>query len=203
MGRTHHRHRHHPGRRPRFLRPRLTPPHPRAKERAFVPPLVAVRRQCRPRGRRSRLRPVSSRPTAKASSTPSTTGSKTPPPCPTPTGFIAQRVEQASADMRELLENLTGEISHLADLGAPTGELSDGSRKPGRRGHCHPRAPEQLLRSLPAPSLARFRRGEFALPTPGRQLCRQLCGWRACGLAALWPRSVPPRPKTALKPRAC
>ncbi len=36
--------------------------------------------------------------------------------------LIAQRVEQASADMRELLENLTGEISHLADLGAPTGE---------------------------------------------------------------------------------
>ena len=36
--------------------------------------------------------------------------------------LIAERVEQASADMRELLENLTGEISHLADLGAPTGE---------------------------------------------------------------------------------
>ena len=36
--------------------------------------------------------------------------------------LIAERVEQASADMRELLENLTGEISHLADLGAPIGE---------------------------------------------------------------------------------
>ncbi len=36
--------------------------------------------------------------------------------------LLAQRAEQASADMRELLENLTGEISHLADLGAPIGE---------------------------------------------------------------------------------
>jgi len=36
--------------------------------------------------------------------------------------LIAQRNAQANADMRELLETLTGEISHLADLGAPIGE---------------------------------------------------------------------------------
>ena len=36
--------------------------------------------------------------------------------------LIAQRNAQANADMRELLETLTGEISHLGDLSAPIGE---------------------------------------------------------------------------------
>ncbi len=36
--------------------------------------------------------------------------------------LIAQRNAQANADMRELLETLTGEISHLDDLSAPIGE---------------------------------------------------------------------------------
>ena len=36
--------------------------------------------------------------------------------------LIAQRNAQANADMRALLETLTGEISHLGDLSAPIGE---------------------------------------------------------------------------------
>ena len=36
--------------------------------------------------------------------------------------LIAQRNAQANADMRELLETLTGEISHLGDLSTPIGE---------------------------------------------------------------------------------
>jgi len=53
--------------------------------------------------------------------------------------LIAERVEQASADMRELLENLTGEISNLADLGAPTGEP--------------PMAPETAVKATVIPAL--------------------------------------------------
>ena len=53
--------------------------------------------------------------------------------------LIAERVEQASADMRELLENLTGEISHLADIGAPTGEP--------------PMAPETAVKATVIPAL--------------------------------------------------
>lgn len=107
--------------------PVLTLPHPRAKERAFV---LAPWLLCDPDAVLEGVGRVSDL----LAHTPDREGiidavddwlEDPAAVMPDSDQLLAQRAEQASADMRELIETLTGEISQVSDLVTRSGESAD------------------------------------------------------------------------------
>ena len=125
--------------------------------------------------------------------------------------LIAQRNAQANADMRELLETLTGEISHLGDLSAPIGEppaapstVVEGSVVDGsivKPTHAT-KQPRPRRRAQTTPNQTRPRLTPTSRP-PCAANTRSRARGRTRGVA--WTPPTPPHParrsRTALTPR--
>lgn len=172
--------------------PVLTLPHPRAKERAFV---LAPWLLCDPEAILEGVGRVSDL----LANTPDREGIidavddwlEDPAAVVADSDqLLAQRAEQASADMRELIETLTGEISQVSDLVTRPGEPVEPAEIPAAHAVVEDSGDDLQEATAPEPAPAQVEELEVApvsaeeAPAPRASIWSRLSGVRDSGEAA-------------------